>query len=401
MGAGGLAVVRSLAERGVPVCGIYTDTQEHARWSRHCRSLRFPPLAAHEQDYLERLLALGRENGRKAVLIPASDEKAAFISRHRDALSNDFLFAIPEGDFIEHLVSKRFMQNLATKHGLRVPRTEYPSTAEDIARIASDMEGPFLVKPLDSFSIKFPGKNLVARNGEALESTFSREPSFLGNTVIQEIVPGSDRNVYQVQAFIGDDGEPVAVMTFRKLRQCPPGLGIGCFVTSHSLPEVDREALEFLRRIGYRGFAGMEFKKHSVSGDYYFIEVNPRIPWCLALARDSGVDLAYSGYRAVTGYGGDGDQALSQRDGVVWLDFSRDLTSFIRKKSAGELRLGEWIPSLFRARSFAFWSLSDPGPFLGSVLVLAGDSLRGLGRWLKTGRFLARQQDDLLDYIMG
>jgi len=393
--------VRSLAARGVPVCGIYTDRQEHARLSRHCRSLRFPPLATHEQDYLGRLLELGRQNGRKAVLVPASDEKAAFISRHRDALSRDFVFALPEGDFVERLVSKRFMRDLAAEQGLLVPRSEYPATLEDVARAASDMQGPFLVKPMDSFSVNFPAKNLAARDGKSLETIFAGNRSFLGHTVIQEIVPGGDENIYQVQAFVGENGAPAAVMTFRKLRQCPPGLGIGCLVTSHSLPDVDREALEFLKRIGYRGFAGLEFKKHSVNGNHYFIEINLRIPWCLALARDSGVDLAYAGYRAMTGTGNAGGQEFSQRNGVVWLDFSRDLTSFIRKRDAGELRSGTWFRSLFRARSFAFWSPADPGPFLGSVVVLAADSVRGLLRWIRTGRFLARPQGDLLDYITG
>lgn len=401
MGAGGLAVVRSLAAHGVSVYGIHTDTQEHGRLSRRCRSLRFPSVAAHENEYLERLLELGCQIGRQAALIPASDEKAAFISRHRERLSRDFLFALPEGDFVERLVSKRFMRDLAAQHGLRIPCTEYPATAEDVTRTATEMHGPFLIKPLNSFSTGFPGKNLTARDGDALQALFAREPSFLGNTVIQEIIPGGDRNIYQVQAFIGDDGNAVAVMTFRKLRQCPPGLGIGCFIASHSLPDVDRQALQFLKAIDYRGFAGLEFKKHSGTGTYYFIEINPRIPWCLALARDCGVDLAYAGYRATTQPGSTWNLDVSQHNDVVWMDFNRDLLSFIRKRSAGEILIRHWIPSLLRARSFAFWSLSDPAPFLRSTASLVRDSMRGLRRWSKTGRFLSRQQDDLIHYITG
>jgi predicted ATP-grasp superfamily ATP-dependent carboligase len=132
------------------------------------------------------------------------------------------------------------------------------------------------------------------------------------------------------------------------------------------------QTLAFLEFWRYRGLASLEFKYQPKDGKYYFIEMNPRLPWYSALFAHAGVNLPYLAYLDLT----NGDEfprsRAPQRDGVYWIAFTNDLASFLRTRRRGPADYLKWIASVARARSHAWWDWRDPWPFLRSVLRLIG-----------------------------
>jgi predicted ATP-grasp superfamily ATP-dependent carboligase len=91
----GLAVVRSLGRRGVPVWTLEPDFEFMSSASRYsCNSLRWPAGSELEQlDYLFSLAARHRLDG--WALFVTSDEPAMLVARHHAALSTHFRLTIP------------------------------------------------------------------------------------------------------------------------------------------------------------------------------------------------------------------------------------------------------------------------------------------------------------------
>ena len=71
-----------------------------------------------------------------------------------------------------------------------------------------------------------------------------------------------------------------------------------------------------------------------------------------------------------------------QKDGLVWIDFNRDIASFLQKRRAGQLTTGAWLRSIIRARSFAYFCTDDPWPNLAAFWELMVLVTRYLGRLL-------------------
>jgi predicted ATP-grasp superfamily ATP-dependent carboligase len=370
LGTNGLGVVRSLGRMGVPVVGVYGRPQEAGRFSRYCRPVKFPVLEQDEKAYLDGLLRLGEDLG-GAVLFPTSDEALQLVSHHRTSLGASFRFAVPDVQTLDLIISKSGTQELAERCGVPIPPTSFPQKPEDIEALCGTMRFPCIIKPLDTFSVKFPdrAKNAVVAGPDDMRDFFQRHPYFLGQTVIQEIVRGGDGHIFICAAYFDADSEPLAIYTGRKIRQYPPDYGVTCLGESVYMPELAELTVRFLKQIKFRGLVAAEYVRDRKTGAYYFLEMNARSYYHNMLFTDCGVNLAYVAYRDLLG-----DtitpQTRPQREGIWWLDFQRDLSSCWRKHKKGEITWGEWFRTIIRARSFAYLDRRDVKPYFYSVYLL-------------------------------
>ncbi len=74
------------------------------------------------------------------------------------------------------------------------------------------------------------------------------------------------------------DGSYPVCFGCRKLRQHPPGFGVTTLGESSLLPEATSIARRVLDEAGFVGVAGVEAKRHSETGESWFLEVNVRMP---------------------------------------------------------------------------------------------------------------------------
>jgi D-aspartate ligase len=373
MNVTGYGIIRALRRAGGAVHAVREGPNQFAVATRLCASVKAIPQGDGEVDSIIELL---RRIGGRPVLFPTSDRYAALIAHARDRLEPHARFHWVDPDTLWSTADKGRADQICREAGIPVPVAHVTTTEDTATSVARIAKYPCILKPVDSVGIGLPGgaKNLVIANSTELESFLDRYPTLLGRVIVQEVIEGSDDSIVQCVVLIsGERSSPVAIATMRKLRQYPPGFGMTCFGRTEILPEVEGLTMSFLSKIDWRGIAALEFKRSARDGRYYFIEMNPRLPWYNALLLDSGLNFPDLVSRDLgSELGSAGPQRTSRI--VHWLCFEHDMATFLRRRREARGRSLEWLRSLTRARSFAWFELGDPGPFLrasGHLLALA------------------------------
>lgn len=375
LGANGYGIVRSLARAGVPALGVFTRPEEFGRLSRYCESVRVPAGALVDGDlFVETLLRLAQRFAAPPTIFATDDRHAVLLAHHRAALQGRVHFHAAPLDCIETVVDKARMSHRCQEAGILVPRTHVTAPGEDIARSAAGFPFPCVVKPARSFDAAVPAgfKTYTAASPEALLALYARHPALLGASIWQEIVEGPDDAIFQFTTLVRAGGDVRDFACVRKIHQYPPGFGITSLGRTEANPAIVAPSHRLLAALGYRGLASLEFKYQAKNGRYYFIELNPRLPWYNGLFADAGVNLAHLAYLDLLGI--DPPPPAGQRDGVHWVSVKEDLGWFLRTRRTGRAGLWHWLRSLSRARSFAWWTLADPVPALRAGLHLLGQA---------------------------
>lgn len=363
----GLGVVRSLGRRGVPVL-VLDDERSIAGSSRYAAgSVRVPTLR-EERDVVGALLALARERDVTGwVLYPTREEMVAAVSRCRPELGRTYRVSTPPWPVARLAWDKRETYALAARHGIRVPRTWYPTTEDELDAV--DLDRPVVLKPAvkEHFIYATGVKGWRADSPAELRRVFRLACALLppGEVVVQELVPGgSASQVAHCALVVG--GRQTAWMTVRRRRQHPPELGrASTFVETVDLPEVARLGEQVLRAMGYEGLAEVEFVQDPRDGQYALLDVNARTWGYHSLGAAAGVDFAYALFRslvpspdALPAAGG------AARPGVRWVRLLTDVPTGLVLARRREVSLRDWARSLRGVDTEAVLALDDPLPFL-------------------------------------
>jgi predicted ATP-grasp superfamily ATP-dependent carboligase len=383
LGENGYGILRSLVREGIAAAGFYSRPEEFGRYSRYCEAHPLPP-SLDEERMLGALIERGGRSGGHPVLFATSDYHAFFLARHGERLSGHFNFHWADEASLSRILDKARMSGLCREAGVLAPRTHAVGPEEDPAELARRLAFPCLIKPTRTFANAFPArrKNFVAGSPAEFVAFYAAHPGLKGETVCQEIIEGGDEDIFQCTVLMGRSGEAGAVFCARKLHQYRPGYGVMCFGRSEENEFLAAQSLRLLRCLGYRGLASLEFKYRAGEDRYYFIEMNPRLPWYNALCADAGVNLPYLAYLDLAESRPARAVAARQRNGVHWISFKLDLGWFLQSRLAGRARFFSWLRSLARARSYAWFDRRDPGPFLRSMADLVVTGVRQLFRGL-------------------
>jgi len=370
----GYGVVRSLARAGIRVFAFHSKADEYGRLSRLCEAHRLAS-GADEAALVRALVAQRARLATAPVLFATSDRYALLLARQAIELAPHFRFHWVGAHALEAIVDKARMSLACAQAGVAAPRTRITHADDDPLALAQELDFPCLIKPR-RFDAPFPPrlKNFLARTRAELADFFRAHPQTLGASLCQEVIEGGDDRVFQCTALIGAAGAPRAAFCARKLHQYRPGFGVMCFGRSEYKETVVAPALQLLYFLGYRGLASLEFKYRAADGRYYFIEMNPRLPWYSALFATADVNLPQLAWLDLTG--GDATPPVRQRDGVHWLSAKLDVGWFVSTRGARREGLLAWLRSVARARVFAWFDARDPLPWLRATFALPALAVR-------------------------
>lgn len=362
----GIGVVRSLGQLGVTCAALfaeqYGDHAYHTKYLKH--SLRVSPNAS-DKDLTRALVELSaRLNKSRPVLIPTSDRYSQFLCRNVGELSQRYRLNCPEFELCDAFLDKWKTAQICMQNAVPIPDTYCPASDDELAQLAANFSYPIISKPRYTFDKHFPGKNAVFHSFSELSDFLDRFPA-LGDVVLQQIIPSGDGDIFVIATYSDLNGRVQAIYSGRKIRQYLPDYGATSFGVSERQPALETLTRKFLDTIGYRGFSMVEFARDRDSGEAYFLELNTRTSWTNQLYADSGVDLTQIGYLDMIGLDfRDVLGEVNQTEGIHWLDFRRDFASFRLKNRYGHVSFIEWAKSIIKARSFAYWQLRDPKPFI-------------------------------------
>jgi D-aspartate ligase len=382
LGQNGLASVRALGRRGVPVIGIDDDMDRPGAHSRYCRAMDCPGFRVGGDALLAFLVDLGAKLPERPFLIASGDLNLRLVSDHRDTLARFYRFVLPSPEAVDLALDKRAFYAFAEDHGFSVPQTRV-ATRETIDAVARGARYPAIVKPAlrdAAWRAEHGVKLYEVHSADELRARFDELAAVCAEILVQELIPGPDSALVFSLTYIDALGEPVAMFTGRKLRQYRPRFGTSSMALSEWNPAVAQLTIDILRALKYRGYGSIEFKQDPRDGTLRAIEVTARTWYPHGIATYCGINLPFIAYADALGL--PLEPTLGFDTGVKWIDEERDVRSALESIRAGNLTVRAWLGSYRGRRTYALAAVDDPGPVLALARRTAASGLR---RLLKRG----------------
>ena len=253
-----------------------------------------------EMPLIDGLLALAPQlqkdyPEKKLLLIANIDSNVRDIVRREEELRKYYAFAFPSLKVIEDTSDKVKFPQLASEHGLNVPKTleiDFSGSLEgELAKLEQVGEPfPWIIKPATSAGyerLKWPGKAKVytvsnkqeAQNLLADLYQHTHENTHARRFVLQPRVEGNDSFNLSVTAYVDRNARVTMLGSAQVLLEdhSPTALGNPVAMITEPYPRLYEQVSSFLKGVGWHGFANFDFKVDSRTGIAYCFEVNPRI----------------------------------------------------------------------------------------------------------------------------
>lgn len=363
---GSLAIARTLGRLGIPVYGVDSNVRSPAMATRYLTDrFQWDFGGSADAESVAFLIELRRRIGRRALLIPASDNTAQLVADYADTLAPHYVFPRQDPDLVRALSNKRELYHLARRCRVPTPDTAFPRSRADVEAFSARTSFPVMVKGADGLRLERRSgrKMVIAATPEELLAAYDElEDPSEPNLMLQEYIPGGDDTIWMFDGYFDENSDLVFGCTGRKLRQHPIHTGATSLGILEHNDTVLRMTTDFMKAIGYRGILDIGYRYDARDGSYKLLDPNPRIGSTFRLfAGDDGLDVARVLYRDMTGQP---IPATRVREGRKWVIEDQDLISCRDYRREGTLGFGTWLAS-YRGLSEAAWfARDDLRPFL-------------------------------------
>jgi len=358
--AQGLGIARALGECAIPVI-VFSWEYGIAKFSRYVqREVKIPP-PWKQKDFLSVMRKYIRKFDLKGwIVYPTDDDSVKCIAKFGKELGLT-TWGI---DWEQHdsAVDKLSFSRLANRFGLKTP---YSFLFEEIDR-KTNITFPAIIKPRvkEPFVRVTKKKAIRIDSFDELQLIVKKMDSSIPqeHILIQELIPGGGQNQLSYAALFWN-GKPLAELVACRKRQHPSDFGrASTYVYTVEDEEVCMIGRKVLSELDYTGLAEVEFKRHSITGELYLLEVNPRTwGWHTLVRAAHGNWIAW--LHALL----DGEDPLipSRQVQASWVKLITDLPTAFLELIKGEVKLRDLIRDYYR-KPMAFASLDkkDFIPFI-------------------------------------
>jgi predicted ATP-grasp superfamily ATP-dependent carboligase len=362
----GLAVLRSLGRRGVPVYGATTMADALGPWSAYCRGwFRLP-------GGDEAAIAAIRDHATRwkvTHLLAISENNIALLNRHRQELEKDYTLLFPPQEVFDKAARKDLTLSCAKHVGIPVPETAYPQTIEELERC--QLRFPVILKPAHrqfpaGTTMMFQHKYLRVDTIEELHRTLAELPP--GQfPMIQEYIPGRGVGV----SMLVRRGKAVLTFEHLRVREFPPegGFGVLCEAVAPE-PKLREQSEALLAEMGWDGVAMVEYRVDPATERYALMEVNGRFWGSLPTAIHAGADFPFWLYR--TSFPNPPLPPSEYRVGLMARSLAGDTKWLIAVLRSGKGRASrailEYLASFHPSMRYFMWAWDDPRPPISNLI---------------------------------
>lgn len=369
-----ISIARSLWDAGVEV-HVLDRHDSPARLSRQRASF----VEVGDTEPQSRMLDWLQTAPTGAVVLAGSDHGVELIARHRAELGEWGLLPMEADDqVLLDMLDKTRTYELAGAQGIATPRTVSLRTTADAEAVADELSYPCVLKPAHSHLFQAransKAKAIVIGGAGELRSEVERLQRLDVEMLATEVICGPNDEFVSYYSYIDQDGAPLLHFTKRKIRQYPPGFGLGTYHATTHDDEVAEVGQRFFEAVGFRGLGNVEFKRDGRDGALKLIECNARFTASNELIRRSGVDLALFSYNRLIGRPTPPVDTYAD-DMRLWEPVD-DTRAFLAYRRNGELSLSEWVRSVARRQCFPVARLDDPLP----AIVRHGEKVKRVGK---------------------
>jgi len=374
----GLGIARMIGNNGIPVIVMDYTKYNIARYSKYVRKyidLTSSP-EEEEKSLVNELITLAKtHNLSRWLLFPTDDNTVATLSKFKNQLSEIYLIWTPEWDVVKLFYDKIQTYKLADNSGIAIPKSLFPRDLDDVKHYGKTIQYPVIIKPavMQNFYNKTNLKAIVVNSLDELVEKYNYVSGIIdpSEIIIQEIIPGSPKNLYSCGVFF-KDGKIVTSVIGRRARQIPMDFGkASTFVELVDIPELYSISQSLLANANYYGMAEVEFKYDERDGMYKLLEVNPRgWKWhVISLLENKNIPLMI--YNDMHNQSIDIQFTINGNNNhLVWIDEFTDLFISLKEIIGHRMSLGEYYSSISGMRIFGAISLHDPLPFIMETLFI-------------------------------
>jgi len=353
----GYGIVRELSEYNIPIYVFDVSRKWPERVTRLATHVAFNS----ERQLLEELIDFAEKERKKPVMYLASDPYVDFFKRHRAILENHYLIDFPESNIVDILLKKDRFARFAAENGYTIPKTFIINSLEDYDQHSGSITFPCVLKPFwrSKAWLNAGLRKVYIFNSKCeLEKGLEYIARIENNLIIQQYIPGGDREVYFHLMYYNSESECIGEFTGRKLRQWPVGKGqTTCAEPAPWATEIRQESIRLFNQLQYKGFGSVEFKRHPFKNQFYIME--PTVGRQNAqsfIAPINGTRLSLIAYSALTGKS---FPAASPTRKTFWIDDQYDLFSIAVSISKRCLNIKDVFRSYMGKKRFRLVNLKD------------------------------------------
>lgn len=364
---GAITIMRSLGRYGVDIYAVDSDDSLPAFSSKYCKKKYIKEYdESAPAAFLEFVLNIGKEIGRRPILIQTSDVMAVFIAEHAEQLAEYFVFPQNSADLINKIISKQGMYAIANENNIPTPVTLFPENLDDVKTYCKEGIFPVMLKGIfgDKLQARTGKKMVVVHNSEDLLENYKLlEDPENPNLMLQEYIPGGDDQVFIFNGYFDKDSKCLSAFTGYKVRQHPIHVGAASMGECKWNQAVADLTIQFMKDIGYTGILDIGYRLDPRDGKYKVLDINPRVGQAFRIfVAENGMDVIRSQYKDLTNQ--NSDEAVVPIEGRRWIIEDYDIVSSYHYSLEGTLKFGEWFKSFRRCEEGAWFSWRDPIPFL-------------------------------------
>lgn len=296
----------------------------------------------------------------KPVVFTGSDNYLLFFSKNFDVLGKYFQYSFEDNfEILEKSLNKNKVNKLATRVGVKAPKSY---DIQEVENIPED-DFPIIIKPAlkstpeinvveKAFRVK------ICQNSEDLIFAANQLRDINQDGIIQQYIPGSDNKLFTIGTY-SYNGNLIAWSTCAKVRQFPPHTGECSLGKTVYIPELVNFAKKLLNGLQLTGISQIEFKEFE--GEYYLIEINPRIWSWHQIHTEVGVNFSKICLDFLSGRHSKDVLVEPQKREIKWQFFWIDmLHNNILNNNLNKIQI---IKDFFISEQEAFFCKEDLGVF--------------------------------------
>lgn len=368
---GGLSLLRPFRKTNISCHALTHSKSDLICYSRKIHSFKaLPPLKSDSDALIQALIDTSSQFKVKPVLYYGNDQTMRFISKHREILSDHYHFLMPPAKLISSCSEKNSFNELIKGTDITYPKSIIINSRLT-ERDLDDFTPPFVIKPNETSNQSVIAQITANKTQKAIVVETKNEAihvaSLLENKnvpfILQEIIQGTEDNIFSYHAFNDERFQPIGYFVGRKVRTYPHFGGRSTCVTLVDDDEVVETGQYISQKLKFCGPLKLDFKRDSRNGRLYFLEANLRFTLWNHLAAECGINLPLRAYQYLSGL--PVEQGNEYRTGRQWIAANDDVRSYLDINNSPTAILQYGVQRL-HSYSHVF-SIQDPMPYLISL----------------------------------
>jgi protein-tyrosine-phosphatase/predicted ATP-grasp superfamily ATP-dependent carboligase len=289
-----LTVIRSLGRRGLEVHVAWAPRDDPALDSRYIARVHDLSPYAEDGTWKAELCRLMQQE-RFDLVIPTNEPSLLPLQLHRSELEPFGRIALLADRAYPIALDKVASYELAQELGIPVPRQIAVHDPSDAEWLISALGSPVVLKPHSSFSVE----NLVHRRSVRKAYSAAEVRATLdamlpeGAVTAQQHFVGRGIGV----GLLAERGQILFAYQYERIHEQVRGGDSSLRRSVPVDPALRDAASRLMHALDYTGVAMLEFRSNPATGDWIFVEINPRFWGSLPLAVAAGADFPWYLYQ--------------------------------------------------------------------------------------------------------